>query len=234
MYPHPSRRTTLAALAAASSVILFSCAGSSAPDPAATAATATPAPAAPAPSAPAAVPRKEMSQDEMMARFQAAATPGKHHALLEAFRGNWDVTVSFWMSPDGKPEVSSGTSSTDWLLGGRWLQQRHVGTAMGAPFEGMGMLGYDMVQGKYIGTWVDSMSTSMSMTEGSVDESGTRFTFRARNSDPLTGTVVEAREEVVIEGPDRHVVTMHALDPATGHEFKKMEIVFQREGTKQP
>lgn len=227
-------RSVAPVVVAISTLVLASCGGGAGKPPATEA--AAPAPkvdAAPEPApTPAAEPAKVMTQEEMMAAWQAAMTPGEAHQKLNAFVGTWDVAVSLWMAPSAPPEVSTGTSTTAWILGGRYLEQKHVGMAMGQPFEGLGLTGYDNVQKKYIGTWVDTMGTGMMTSVGSVDETGAKFAFDAQMWDPTTGQLTKSREELIVEGPDKHVMTMHATDPASGAEFKTMELVFTRAAAK--
>ena len=146
--------------------------------------------------------------------------------------GTWDVAVSLWMAPGAPPELSTGTSTTAWTLSGRYLEQMHVGSAMGQPFEGRGLTGYDNVQKKYVGTWLDTMGTGMMTSVGSVDETGTKFAFDAQMWDPTTGQLAKSREELVVESPDKHVMTMHATDSGSGTEFKTMELIFTRTAAK--
>lgn len=168
----------------------------------------------------------------MNAAWQAAMTPGEAHRKLDAFAGTWDVAMSFWMAPGAPPEVSTGRSTAAWILGGRYLEQKHVGTAMGQPFEGQGLTGYDNVQKKYFGTWIDTMGTGMSTSIGTIDETGAKFAFDATMWDPMTGQENKTRHEIIIESPDKHIMTMHAKDPASGQEFKTMELVYTRAAAK--
>ena len=104
---------------------------------------------------------------------------------------------------------------------------------MGQPFEGRGLTGYDNVQKKYVGTWLDTMGTGMMTSVGSVDETGMKFAFDAAMWDPTTGQLTKSREELIIESPDRHLMTMYATDPASSTEFKTMELIFTRAAAKE-
>ena len=225
-------RSLAVAVVAVLSLSLASCGGGAAKAPAVETAAPAAAPAAPAAPVEAPAPAKVMTQEEMMAAWQAAMTPGEAHQKLNAFVGTWDVAVSLWMAPGAPPELSTGTSTTAWTLGGRYLEQKHVGSVMGQPFEGQGLTGYDNVQKKYVGTWLDTMGTGMMTSVGSVDETGTKFAFDAQMWDPTTGLLTKSREELIIESPDKHVMTMHAMDAASGAEFKTMELVFTRAAAK--
>jgi hypothetical protein len=122
--------------------------------------------------------KKMPSQEEMMARWQAAMTPGDAHKKLEYFTGVWDVEAQAWMnSPDSLPSVSKGTAEYKMILGGRFVQQEFSGEMMQMPFKGIGFTGYDNVKKKYTSIWIDEMSTAMSVMEGSMNAAGTTLTL---------------------------------------------------------
>jgi hypothetical protein len=97
----------------------------------------------------------------MMEMMTQLAQPDEHHEVLDVLVGDWDVETRMWMSPDAAPIVEHGTMSANWVLGGRFIEQRFVGSMMGAPFEGLGLMGYDRVREAYVGFWLDSAGTQM-------------------------------------------------------------------------
>lgn len=172
----------------------------------------------------------EMSPEEAaaMAAMQAAMTPGEAHAKLEPLVGKWTTSNKFWTAPNTEPQLATGTSTHRWIMGGRYVEQAYEGEWMGMHFEGLGITGYDNVQERYVGTWLDNMSTGMMPSVGDANEAGTVFTFHADSWDPISGKPVHFREIIRIENENRHVMEMHATDIATGTEFKMMEIVYSR------
>src|SRR5262245_51395340 len=92
--------------------------------------------------------------------------PGPEHEILKKDVGVWDATVETTMAPGGKPSVSKGVETNALLGDGLWLIQDFKGEFAGVPFQGHGVAGYDSSKKKYVGTWVDSMSTGLSTTEG--------------------------------------------------------------------
>ncbi len=52
--------------------------------------------------------------------------------------------------------------------GGLWL----VSDFVCGPYEGKGIFGYDAVNKKHVGTWVDNMSTHLSKMTGNKNENG--------------------------------------------------------------
>ena len=117
MTRQPLNRSVAVLIVAVSALILASCGGGAGKAPAPEA----PAPKVAAAPVPAAAPAKILTQDEMMAAWQAAMTPGDAHHRLDAFVGTWDVAASLWMAPGAPPEISTGTSTTAWILGGRYI-----------------------------------------------------------------------------------------------------------------
>ena len=66
---------------------------------------------------------KAMSQDQMMALWQKAATPAEGHRRLQAMEGSFRAKTTFTMSPGDPPQVSDAVSEHRFVLGGRYLEQ---------------------------------------------------------------------------------------------------------------
>ena len=67
----------------------------------------------------------------MMAKWQAYASPNDNHRVLDPLVGTWSHVVTWWMTPDSQPEMSKGTTETQWVMGGRFLRSAVSGMAMG-------------------------------------------------------------------------------------------------------
>ena len=52
------------------------------------------------------------------------------------------------------------------MTGGLWVLSKFEGDFGGMKFEGRGQFGYDPIKKKYVGTWIDSMSPTLSVLEG--------------------------------------------------------------------
>lgn len=166
------------------------------------------------------------SQEEMMAAWQRAATPGDEHRALDAFVGTWNAAVTSWWDPNGPPDVSTGTMTNSWILDGHHLEQRFSGNMGGQPFSGVGTWGFDVAAGEYYGTWQDSMSTSLMLSRGPRSKDGKTFELVSTNTDPMTGKSARGEELIVIENPSRHKMTMWEI--RDGQRVKSMEIVYER------
>lgn len=111
--------------------------------------------------------------DAMMAEMMEKGTPGEHHKALGKTLGHWTVAAEF-VQPGEEPMTGTGTMDTRWALGGRFtVSEFKMPDFMGAPFEGMAIMGYDKYKGEYTGVWIDTMSTHVTTTRGSMSEDGT-------------------------------------------------------------
>ena len=170
---------------------------------------------------------KAAQQKAAMDAMMKAATPGEAHKKLNSMAGTFDAKVKMWMEPGAQPMESSGKAVNEWVLGGRWLQQRFDGTFMNAPFSGIGYTGYDNIRQTYVGTWMDTMSTSVMSSSGSPDATGKNWTFSGMMMDPMSGEAVNYEEKITVNDNDHHVFEMFAPSP-TGIMYKMMEISYSR------
>ena len=63
------------------------------------------------------------AEKAMMEAWQKASTPGEAHKKLEPFVGTFDARVQMWSDPSRPPEDSTGTMTSTWVLGNRYVQQ---------------------------------------------------------------------------------------------------------------
>lgn len=150
--------------------------------------------------------------EEMMKKWEAAATPGPAHKALEALVGEWEVDSKCSMGPDAPPMESKGTSKTRWILGGRFLQDDFAGDFMGKPMKGLGFTGYDNMKKKYTSVWLDEGGTGIFTSEGAADSAGKVFTFHGKMDDPMTGEKDKKMKYILrIVSADKHTFEMHDL-----------------------
>lgn len=169
-------------------------------------------------------------QAEMMKKFEAAATPGAPHKRLASMAGKWTYTSKFWQSAEAKPEESKGTSNIKMILGGRFMQHEVKGKAMGMPFDGMGLTGYDNVKEEYNTLWIDSMGTAMMTGKGKFDESTQTLTDKGEFSCPIADDKEQDfRGEWKIIDKNNMVYALYSAGMVDdGPEFKNMEMIFKR------
>jgi hypothetical protein len=178
------------------------------------------------PAAKAAAPPDEKT---MMELWKKASTPGEMHKKLEDMVGTFDADVRVWMDPAKPPEDTKGTSVNKWVLGNRYVETSYEGTMMGEPFNGVGYTGYDNVQKKYVGTWMDTGSTGMMNSTCALDASGKSMTCKATVWEPATNKPTPMEFKTSWTDHDHHAMEMWGTGPG-GKKYKMMEITYTRKG----
>ncbi|MGE3181366.1 MAG: DUF1579 domain-containing protein [Phycisphaerae bacterium] len=171
----------------------------------------------------------DAAQQNATQMMMEMGTPGDHHAHMDQLVGEWDMDCKFWMAgPDAEPMVTTGKMTREMILGGRYLTEHYSGNFGGMPFEGHGLMAYDNMQKKYIGLWIDSMSTAIFREMGTCDDAGKVFTFYGENPDPETGgkKMKKTKSIITIKDKDNHKMEAYTVTPEG--EFKMMELVAKR------
>ncbi|HEY5910823.1 MAG TPA: DUF1579 domain-containing protein [Verrucomicrobiae bacterium] len=166
--------------------------------------------------------------ESMMKKMEELAAPGPEHRLLASMAGQWEAEARCYMAgPEAQPTVTKGTCKSTMILGGRFLQEEFQGDMMGKKFTGMGIMGYDKFNKKYVNIWLDDMGTGVFTSEGTSDESGKVLTLNGKMDEPMTGEKAKPVRLVVRSlSPDKRVFEMHDL--ALGEKSKVMEIIYTR------
>lgn len=166
-------------------------------------------------------------QQAKMAEIKKYMEPNEHHKALEPLIGQWKAKLQCWMDPQGQPELSEGTINNYWIMGGRFVQQDFKGVAMGQPFEGMGITGYDTIRAEYTSIWLDSMATGIMVSTGQLENGA--LSQSGTMSCPLTMEKARAMRSVwKIIDANHNTYEMYMTDPKTGQEYKGMEISCER------
>ena len=92
--------------------------------------------------------------------------------------GTWDTTMKF------AGMESKGSAVYKVELGGLWLSSTFKGDIGGMAFEGKGYDTYDAGKKKYIGIWMDSMSTAPMHLEGTYDKDKKTLTMSGDAAGP--------------------------------------------------
>src|SRR5258708_39812616 len=93
--------------------------------------------------------------------------------LLAADSGIWRAAVSVRPAPGVPVQASEGTMVS--RMCGPWLVSDFKNETSG--FEGHGVYGWDSVERKYVGTWVDPMRRGLVVMHGKWDEAARVMTF---------------------------------------------------------
>lgn len=162
-----------------------------------------------------------------MEAWMKAATPGEHHQRLNYFVGSWNVTVKSYMGGP-EPMTSSGSSNVEWIMDGRYIKDTFKGDFMGMPFQGMGITGYDNIQGHYVGLWIDNMGTGFMTSKGTWDQATKTYTFKAAYPDAMNpGKMKKLKEVLKIVSDTEYTFTMYDTSE-DGEPKLEMEITYKR------
>jgi uncharacterized protein DUF1579 len=140
--------------------------------------------------------------------------------------GVWDAEVTVTMpGPDGKvTPATSRAVETNRMLAGKWLISDVKGEFFDSPFEGHGQYGYDVKKGKYVATWIDSMSTHIDFMEGTYDAKTKTLTFRADSENPADGKPMKMRLETQFNDDGTRVVS-EFVQMGGQKEFAKFMVI---------
>ncbi len=173
-------------------------------------------------------PEISAEQQAMTEAFKSYSTPGEPHARLAKKAGDWNVAVKMWHTPDMEvPEESTATSCIKAIMGGRYIVEEVKGEAMGEPFEGLGIAGYDNITKKFVGVWVDTMNTGIIHSEGTPAQYGDIINFEGTHPDPLRGRYDKTRSVERTISDDKFIFTSYKTAD-DGREFKGMELTYTR------
>ncbi len=117
------------------------------------------------------------------------AKAGAEHKVLERFVGEWSTTFKMAPMAPGMPPVEThGTEKARLAMNGLWVISDYDDPQfMGMGFSGHSVFGYDTEKRKYVGAWVDSMTASITPSEGVWDEAQKTMTLTMMGKDPMTG-----------------------------------------------
>jgi len=156
-----------------------------------------------------------------------AMSPGEHHEHMKKLAGSFDYTIKMWMDPSMPAQESTGKRTSEYLLGGRYLQEKITGSFMGMPFEGISLMAYDNLAKEYVSTWIDNMGTGIMVSHGQCDGKGTTWTMTGESIDPATGKKVTMKS--VTKLVDANTVTMEMSSPGPdGKDVKMIEMTMKR------
>jgi hypothetical protein len=156
---------------------------------------------------------------------QEPPKPGPEHAILKQDAGTWDATVETRMDPNGEFSTSKGVENNKLICGGLWIVQEFKGEFGGQTFEGHGVAGYDLNKKKYVGSWVDSMSSVMYQTESTYDPEKKVATGSMEGYEG--GNLHKMRSTMEYKSDGTRVFSMFAPGP-DNKDFLMMKITYKR------
>jgi len=165
----------------------------------------------------------------MMEKWKMYSTPGSKHKALNPLVGDWNAELKHWMSADSEPEVSTGTSTSQWIYGGRFVQSKYSGESMGAPYAGMGIIGYDNLTKEYNGIWLDNMNTGIVKSTATMDSGSKKIMENGSFSCPMTDSTRSFRAVTTLVDENHYTYEMF-MDDEEGREYLAMKISYERMG----
>ena len=127
------------------------------------------------------------AQTSPSAAIIAAATPGAAQQRLNALVGNFDVTVSVWVTPQSVPITSTAAAVGRWVMDGRFVETSLSGFVAGEPFNALSLAGHDNAGKTYQATWVDNKSTEMVWYSGIFGSDGKTAVLSGSVTNAVTG-----------------------------------------------
>ncbi len=166
---------------------------------------------------------------EDMQACMVAGTPGEQHQFMASHAGTWHGKETMWMGPDSEAMNTTCTAVNTSLLDGRFVRVNVNSEMPGmGPFMGEGTYGYDNVSGKYVCSWIDSMSTGFSTGTGELSADKKTMTWNFTFNCPITKKPAMMREVDTFKSENEMTMEMFGNDPKTGKEFKMIHIDYTR------
>lgn len=151
----------------------------------------------------------------------------KEHRWLKQFVGQWQTESEGKMGPDQPPMKSTGTMSSR-MVGEFWVVSELVGEIPGMTVTAVETIGYDPRKRKYVGTWVDSVTSYLWTYEGVVDESGKTLVLEAEGPNFMAdGKVAKFRDTYTFKSKD-HIIVMSSMQSEDGSWVEFMAGNFRR------
>ncbi|MBI5364198.1 MAG: DUF1579 family protein [Planctomycetes bacterium] len=161
-----------------------------------------------------------------MQRWMEVNKTDHRHAKLAEWIGTWDTEMRMWMGgPGSQPTVTKGTATFSWIVEGRWLKQEAESEmdmgSMKLKVRSFGQLGFDRYKQKYVGSNIDSMTTTLLTYEGNFDFGDKNLILWGTMDEPMSGEHDKMVKYVWrFPAPDKMVYEVH--DTSIGEENTKV------------
>lgn len=140
----------------------------------------------------------------------ALPKPRREHEWLRQFAGDWVVEAECYMNADHTPVSNKGIERIR-SLGGFWLLVEVESDMMGKPFQGIQTLGFDPAKGKFIGTWVDSLTSELWHYEGFLNKEWTELTLNSEGICPQTGALTKVRSVLAYKDMNHKIYSSYTV-----------------------
>lgn len=154
-----------------------------------------------------------------VANGQEFPKPGKEHAQLKKMEGSWDAVLEM----QGQKHMATATYKS--ICGGMWMANDFQGDLGGVAYSGHGLDGYDQQKKKYVGIWVQSMTSAPMHYEGNLDDKGV-LTMTGTHIGP-DGKPEKFKNTTTWKDKDHFTFKMYMV-PAEGEEQLAFTIEYSR------
>lgn len=153
--------------------------------------------------------------------------PRAEHRWLEKLVGDWTCQGECVMGPDQPATKHEGVEVVH-SLGGLWtVGQWEAEMPEGGTAKTVMTLGYDPVAGRFVGTFIASMSTHLWSYEGALDETGKILVLDAEGPSLSGDGTAKYRDKITFIDDDHRMLTSEALGP-DGHWHLFMTAHYRR------
>ena len=150
--------------------------------------------------------------------------PTAEHRALKENAGTWKVACKFYMEP-GQPPMESNATEKVEMIGEFWTVSRFENQMMGMPFVGCATMGFDPNTGKFVSTWIDSMTPVLCALSGK--QKGDTITMEGEFFSCMTNSVLKHRTTEKRIGKNERIFEMFCTLP-DGNEIKMMTNHYKR------
>jgi hypothetical protein len=168
--------------------------------------------------------QKEMSPEQKA--WMEYMQPGEMHKMLEKDSGKWKTITKYWMYSGAEPQITKGEENSKMIMGGRYRQSMFTGTAMGMPFEGMSLEGFDNATQEFTSIWIDNLGTGTAVAKGKYNPENKTISYLGSMIDPISKKEIKFKEVVTLTNDSTRKMEMFMGEGEK--EFKSMEIIFTR------
>ena len=167
------------------------------------------------------------TMDDATREWFNASLPGSEHAeLFGHMLGEWATTMSWRMSPDSDPDVSTGTATNAPHMQ-RFVKQDFSGEMIpGLPFQGFALFGFNTTTGQYESVWCDNSTTAITTTCGSKQDDGS-ILWTGSFVDPTNGEEHTSKATLAFAGLNAMTYTVWDRSPE-GIEFPSLQVDYTR------
>lgn len=164
-------------------------------------------------------------------QLSGSFVPTAVEEFFKAQVGTWNATVTIEpMETLGmtEPMIFDGVMTNKMALNNKWLTSEFKGDLLGQLFEGRGFDGWDAVQQKLVGVWVDNQPGSgLGLFSGELDKDGKSRVAYSQLPDPQTGQLTKVKSVTSIHSANHYSYVEHRAN-AAGEMVKFMSVQFKR------